>query len=113
MCNRRVLSGIRAGCDRRIVQPWLIGDLARFGPVRLWLLRLEKRSQALQACNLTRNIQADGAPMVHRTPVGFCLQGFFFAIIGHRSYAFKNAFGNTRSSRSFPPNLRVLATARS
>jgi hypothetical protein len=27
--------------------------------------RLEKRSQALQACNLTRNIQADGAPMVH------------------------------------------------
>jgi hypothetical protein len=34
---------------------------------RCWLYspRLEKRSQALQACNLTRNIQADGAPMVH------------------------------------------------
>ena len=27
-------------------------------------MRLEKRSQALQACNLTRNIQADGAPML-------------------------------------------------
>jgi hypothetical protein len=26
-------------------------------------LRLEKRSQALQGCNLTRNIQVDGAPM--------------------------------------------------
>jgi hypothetical protein len=39
---------------------------------------LEKRSQALQACNLTRNIQADGAPMVHRTPEGAILRGFFF-----------------------------------
>jgi hypothetical protein len=51
--------------------------------------RLEKRSQALQECNLTRNIQADGAPMVHRLSVGnrrgSCLT------IGHRSYALENS----------------------
>src|SRR6516164_8723665 len=34
---------------------------------RLYSPRLEKRSQALQACNLTRNIQADGTPMVRPT----------------------------------------------
>jgi hypothetical protein len=54
---------------------------ARLGAVPLrWLYscRLEKRSQALQACNLTRNIQADGAPMVHLAPGGK-LQGPFFS----------------------------------
>ena len=54
---------------------------------RLYSLCLEKRSQALQACNLTRNIQADGAPMVHRTPG--TSQGSAFSTIGHRSYALK------------------------
>lgn len=34
-------------------------------PRGLRLVYLEKRSQALQGCNLTRNIQVDGAPMVH------------------------------------------------
>src|SRR5262249_22086429 len=38
---------------------------------------LEKRSQALQACNLTRNIQADGAPMVHPALGDQYLQGSF------------------------------------
>jgi hypothetical protein len=46
---------------------------------RLNFRRLEKRSQALQACNLTRNIQADGAPMVHRTPEAR-LRGFCFPL---------------------------------
>jgi len=58
----------------------------RFGPLALvrsrrlgyTRRRLEKRSQALQACNLTRNIQADGAPMVHRTPGGVTSPGVFF-----------------------------------
>ena len=53
---------------------------ARLGTVPprwLYSWRLEKRSQALQACNLTRNIQADGAPMVHLAPGGK-LQGSFF-----------------------------------
>ena len=36
---------------------WRLGELG--------LPRLEKRSQALQGCNLTRNIQVDGAPRVH------------------------------------------------
>src|ERR1700730_18779500 len=39
---------------------------------------MEKRSQALQACNLTRNIQADGAPMVHRTPEASAFRVLFF-----------------------------------
>ena len=53
---------------------------ARLGAVPwrwLYSCRLEKRSQALQACNLTRNIQADGAPMVHLAPGGDS-RGLFF-----------------------------------
>jgi len=51
----------------RVNQSWS----ARLGAVYravLYSVCLEKRSQALQACNLTRNIQADGAPMVHLAP---------------------------------------------
>ena len=51
--------------------------LVPFPDARLYSPRLEKRSQALQACNLTRNIQADGAPMVHH-PWGFTPPGVFF-----------------------------------
>src|SRR6516225_2721298 len=43
-------------------------------------------------CNLTRNIQADGVPMVHRAPGESILQGSF-STIGHRSYASENAPG--------------------
>jgi hypothetical protein len=53
------------------------------------LLRLEKRSQALQGCNLTRNIQVDGAPRVH-PPGGFVLPGFFCPTFGHRSPCLEN-----------------------
>jgi hypothetical protein len=38
---------------------------------------LEKRSQALRGRNLARNIQADGAPMVHLVPDGLGRQGPF------------------------------------
>ena len=51
--------------------------LVPYASVRLYSPRLEKRSQALQACNLTRNIQADGAPMVHH-PWGIKPPGVFF-----------------------------------
>src|SRR5688572_2725689 len=52
-----------------------------FGPCEdpsagLDFARLEKRSQALQACNLTRNIQVDGAPMVQASE-GSAFRGFF------------------------------------
>src|SRR5262249_58440002 len=39
---------------------------------------LEKRSLALQACNRTRNIQADGVPRAHRAPGHRRSQGPFF-----------------------------------
>src|SRR5262245_39848853 len=39
---------------------------------------LEKRSPALQACNRTRNIQADGVPMAHRAPGRTRSSGPFF-----------------------------------
>lgn len=55
--------------------PW--PALAPRTPVGLCSPCLEKRSQALQACNLTRNIQADGAPMVHPPWRRANLQGAF------------------------------------
>jgi hypothetical protein len=58
------------------LQPARLGAVP---PHRLYSARLEKRSQALQACNLTRNIQADGAPLVHLTPEGSDLQGSFLS----------------------------------
>jgi hypothetical protein len=39
--------------------------------------RLEKRSQALRGRNLARNIQTDGAPMVHHVPGNYGCQGPF------------------------------------
>jgi len=44
--------------------------------------RLEKRSPALQACNRTRNIQADGVPMVHRTLGGSTSRGLLLSPSG-------------------------------
>ncbi len=75
--------------SRRTLLP--SADLVSVPGARLNSPRLEKRSQALQACNLTRNIQADGAPMVHRTPGASAFRGLFFASIGHRSHASENA----------------------
>ena len=50
---------------------------------------LEKRSQALRGRNLTRDIQADGAPMVHLASGDQGYRGPFFRAIGHRSHASK------------------------
>ena len=41
--------------------------------------RLEKRSRALRGRNLTRNIQADGAPTVYLVPDGSGRQGPFYS----------------------------------
>gem|GEM_PF-4861526 len=58
---------------------------------------LEKRSQALRARwvlrrrNLARDIQADGAPMVHQAPGGFrCWGPIIGGTIGHQSHAWEN-----------------------
>src|SRR6516165_2059062 len=77
----------------------------RLRGTRLSSPRLEKRSQALQACNLTRNIQADGVPMVHRAPGASNLQGSFFVTIGHRSHALK-------THRNSSPRRLLRATIR-
>ena len=47
-------------------------------PHGLRLACLEKRSQALQGCNLTRNIQVDGVPMAH-PPGGVFPAGLSFS----------------------------------
>jgi hypothetical protein len=63
----------------RHIEPRLESQARLVSSSERWLYsaRLEKRSQALQACNLTRNIQADGAPMVHR-PLESKSPGVFF-----------------------------------
>jgi len=55
---------------------------------------LEKRSQALQGCNLARDIQVEGAPMVHLASCGPCRgRPRFLIAIGHLSYALKTPGG--------------------
>jgi len=76
---------------------------------------LEKRSQALQGCNLTRNIQADGAPMVHRASWGLTPQEAIFFTIGHPSYASENPPSQHHKTNSFcwepcVPTLLVSVT---
>jgi len=74
--------------------------------------RLEKRSQALQGCNLTRNIQADGVPLVPG-PLGKLPRGPFLPA-AHQSYTSQNPpcsrHDPTRAPRTFglPPRSRRL-----
>src|SRR5438270_14094260 len=67
----------------------------------LFPLGLEKRSPALQGCNRTRNIQADGAPRVHRASCGLPPQEAVFFTIGHRSYASENPPSQHAITNSF------------
>jgi hypothetical protein len=62
-----------------IFKAWLRCPMAVAPPAHFLVsaMRLEKRSQALRGRNLTRNIQADGAPMVHQVPGNFGCQGPF------------------------------------
>jgi hypothetical protein len=98
MCNAVSLPGVWRGWVARghviQVEPLVVRSPCAGPGARRDSSRLEKRGQTLQACNLTRNIQADGAPRVHRTPEGSNLRGFFFATIGHRSHASENAPGS-------------------
>ena len=88
----------------RDAEPFVSARLVAVPTRGLYSRCLEKRSRALQACNLTRNIQADGVPMVHWVPGEGLLQGSFFTI-GHRSYASENA-PDSRSRRHFPSTVR-------
>src|SRR5262249_16649496 len=92
-------------------EPLLSARLVAVPTRRLYSRCLEKRSQALQACNLTRNIQADGVPMVHRAPGESLLLGSFFTI-GHRRYASENAPG-WQVKTSLPKHGSASALARS
>jgi hypothetical protein len=60
------VKGFRSGTLQKLamVEALLRMDLHSPG-FALDCVGLEKQSQALQRCNLARNIQADGAPMVH------------------------------------------------
>ena len=51
---------------------------------------LVKRSQALRGRNLTRDSQADGAPIMHQASDDGCQGPFQLSNIGHRRYASKN-----------------------
>jgi hypothetical protein len=75
----------------------------------LYSPRLEKRSQALQACNLTRNFQADGAPMVHH-PCGIIPPGVFF--LHHRTpeSCLRKRTGIAAPDVSFQPQFGLRAT---
>ena len=75
----------------------------------LYFRRPEKRRRALRGRNPTRDIRADGAPMVHQAPGGECRWGpFLFPPIGHRSYALENPAAKPHSHNDL--RLRILQT---
>jgi hypothetical protein len=50
--------------------PFVVWSIARPGGVGIWLVRREKRRQALRGRNLARNIPVRGAPTALPAPVG-------------------------------------------